>query len=345
MEAISEPKKLILSICMPTYNRLKYIQQALSPIINQIDDKNADAVEILISNNASSDNTEHYIKEVIKNHPKLQIKYFCQTENIGAERNIYYVTNQAKGDWLCILSDDDVLLPGAIDKLLTLITNYPNFDAFCLNMYGFNQDSDPHQSSSPVFNIADDVILKNKDDALALLWVYITFLSVLVFRRDILANLDHSDKIGTFLRHSYIYLDSISKENGIYITKDPFIATRGNNSGGYDHFKVFVSNFADVMTYAKSIGYSNFLVEKILHRNALHSLLAAIVFRKLNGSNKFIVNDREDFERIFNVYSVNFPRFLSAVPVMVAMSLPTFVFAILKKIFIILKIKRYNVLT
>lgn len=271
METISRSDNLVLSLCIPTYNRLPLLTEALSAVIDQIDDKIAPIVEILVSNNASTDGTESYVTKLISKYPHLQIRYFCNEKNLGAEPNIYCLTKQAAGEWLYILSDDDILLPGGLSKLLSLIEKYPDFDAFCLNMHGF--EDNPYTQVKPMFEISEDRIITDKDDSLIFFGVWITFLSAIAFKKITLEVNDHHDKIGTWLRQSYIYLDALTKSNGLYITKDPFLAVRGNNTGGYNLFEVFVKNFGALLNYAKEIGYSNSAIEKVLIKHARSFLL------------------------------------------------------------------------
>jgi len=56
-----ENKQPLLSICIPTYNRAEYLEEAIYNIVT--DDAFCDKVEIIISDNASTDNT----KQVEKN--------------------------------------------------------------------------------------------------------------------------------------------------------------------------------------------------------------------------------------------------------------------------------------
>ncbi|MDR3150214.1 MAG: glycosyltransferase [Candidatus Peribacteria bacterium] len=60
---------LKLSICIPTYNREKFLPDALNSILKQINDNNKDKIEICISDNASEDNT----KELINGFQKKSI--------------------------------------------------------------------------------------------------------------------------------------------------------------------------------------------------------------------------------------------------------------------------------
>ena len=71
--------KPLLSICIPTYNRAEYLDKSLYSIISQKDFSSND-VELVISDNASTDNTE----EIVRKYQKLysNILYFKNSINI-----------------------------------------------------------------------------------------------------------------------------------------------------------------------------------------------------------------------------------------------------------------------
>ena len=53
----------LLSICITTYNRANYLGDCLSSIVEQFDNRELiDQIEIMISDNASADNTTDIIK-------------------------------------------------------------------------------------------------------------------------------------------------------------------------------------------------------------------------------------------------------------------------------------------
>ena len=59
-----------LTIAIPTFNRAKYTRRALQSIAEQYDDR----LEIIVSDNASPDNTEEVVREMEKFMPIKYIK-------------------------------------------------------------------------------------------------------------------------------------------------------------------------------------------------------------------------------------------------------------------------------
>ncbi|MDR4498868.1 MAG: glycosyltransferase [Candidatus Scalindua sp.] len=92
----------LVTIGMPTYNRANnYLKQAIQCAVNQTYPN----IEIIVSDNCSSDNTETLFKSF--NNP--MIKYFRQSRNIGGQNNVQFCLEQAQGDYFLLLHDDDLI--------------------------------------------------------------------------------------------------------------------------------------------------------------------------------------------------------------------------------------------
>ena len=86
----------MVSVIVLTYNHEKYIKQALDSILRQ--KVNFD-YEILIGDDASTDNTVKVLKEYKSKFPNI-IKLFLNEVNLGATRNAYNLLVNAKGKYL-----------------------------------------------------------------------------------------------------------------------------------------------------------------------------------------------------------------------------------------------------
>lgn len=99
-----------LSILIPTYNRSKFLLKNLDQLANTITNNNLqDEVEIIVSNNQSTDETHDEVNNFKINNSHLSINYFLQDSNIGLEKNALFVLKKAKGEFVMYLGDDDYL--------------------------------------------------------------------------------------------------------------------------------------------------------------------------------------------------------------------------------------------
>ena len=104
-----------LSLCIPTYNRARFLDETLRSIVGQATEN----VEIVISDNASEDNTESVVEHYKKIFPR--IFYHRQPQNMGADYNYLKVVELAHGEYCWLFGSDDLLHSGAINRILNEI--------------------------------------------------------------------------------------------------------------------------------------------------------------------------------------------------------------------------------
>lgn len=93
---------MLISVLIPTFNRADMLNKCIESVLRQTY-KN---IEIIVSDNASSDNTEILMQKLLIKDVRIQ--YHRNKENIGLMANFSkLVHNLAKGDFAIFLSDDD----------------------------------------------------------------------------------------------------------------------------------------------------------------------------------------------------------------------------------------------
>jgi glycosyltransferase involved in cell wall biosynthesis len=127
-----------LSICIPTYNRsdllisqLEFLRVEILPFVAEI--------EIIVADNCSS--VEHRNKIIdYHNHHTNNFELKLNQVNLGSIGNIYYLLENVNSEYVWFLSDDDVLVPGILKRLIEILTvNQPlsyvflNFTTFVNN--------------------------------------------------------------------------------------------------------------------------------------------------------------------------------------------------------------------
>lgn len=95
--------EVMVSVIVLTYNHEKYIRQALDSILMQKVDFE---YEILIGDDCSTDGTMDIILQYAADYPHL-IRPFIYSENKGASKNLYYLSQKANGKYLAYCEGDD----------------------------------------------------------------------------------------------------------------------------------------------------------------------------------------------------------------------------------------------
>lgn len=117
---------LVLSICIPTYNRVQHLKRLLPYFENEIIGNLESVVEVVISNNASTDNTHDYLSEYENKYSWLRINN--NKQNVGARNNFLLLQEMAVGSYIWLPGDDDYLKIGLIKKIVECIDLHrPNY--------------------------------------------------------------------------------------------------------------------------------------------------------------------------------------------------------------------------
>ena len=120
-----------LSICIPTYNRIKYLENCLNSI-HIASEKSNLKVEVCISDNCSEENT-YSVVEKFKN--RLNIIYNQNKYNIGLGHNILKSVSIASGEFAWILGNDDLVLPNSFNIFKDLTKKNSDVDFFYINYF------------------------------------------------------------------------------------------------------------------------------------------------------------------------------------------------------------------
>lgn len=86
----------LITIAVPTWNRAAILDKALNALLPQIEN-NKDKIEIVISDNGSSDNSNEIIEKYVSYYNTLNIIHFKQKENTGYYGNFKNVGNCQMG--------------------------------------------------------------------------------------------------------------------------------------------------------------------------------------------------------------------------------------------------------
>jgi glycosyltransferase involved in cell wall biosynthesis len=103
------------SICIPCFNHGRYLGETISSVLEQ----DFDDFEVLVADNASTDNS----KEVARSFGDSRIQLLENRYNIGFAPNLQRVTETAKGKFMILLSSDDLMRPGALSQYHRILTD------------------------------------------------------------------------------------------------------------------------------------------------------------------------------------------------------------------------------
>lgn len=250
-----------LTVVIPTYNRAKQLENCLKSILSH----SSDTFEVLVSDNASQDDTRRVLESINDN----RLFFFSHTSNIGASANLFYLLSIVTGDYVLILTDDSYLVASAIEKIFKLLENYPSVGLIMSRM------AYQHIESGEIIGYRCDYPASKYFDpgneGLTSLWMGTRVWTRLVVRRDLLILCDTS-KYENFLYPTMHWLGFAIKNGGAYYSDDVMIINLTGNRNYWTYPKDFaipsrLSTIKDLLPLSEDIVCRRKLVRKLLQED------------------------------------------------------------------------------
>ncbi len=106
-----------VTVCIPTFNRRELLSRSLQSVLEQ----SLEDAEIIISDNASTDDTEEYVRSI--RDPR--VRYDRLPTNIGLFGNLSRCLSLGTGRYRVMLPDDDSMLPGNLEAKVRFLDAHP----------------------------------------------------------------------------------------------------------------------------------------------------------------------------------------------------------------------------
>lgn len=123
----------LVTIAIPAY-KTEFLSEAIESALRQTYSN----IEVIVVDDCSPNG----VKTVADRFHDDRMRYYCNEVNVGAEdpsRNWQRCLELARGEYICILCDDDVYAPENIETLVELAQKYPSCSAFRSGMIRINE--------------------------------------------------------------------------------------------------------------------------------------------------------------------------------------------------------------
>ncbi|MEK3901850.1 glycosyltransferase [Paenibacillus sp. FSL R7-0179] len=221
----------LLSIVMPTFNRARHLNNNLHSIYTQICD--GDLVEVVISDNASSDQTQ--LVSAAYTRLFSSARYSRNAENIGADRNIALVSTLAKGSFIKLQGDDDYWIDGALPDFLGIIMNH--LDCALIHTNQFKSDGQVY-------------CLEGGDNFLALTGNNAVSMTMNTMKRSVWEQIGDKLKFGyTNLNHFYWFYEILIRNPKFCIINRNLHRGAGIAPMGYNVGEVGIKNYLEAIQH------------------------------------------------------------------------------------------------
>ncbi|GHU75207.1 hypothetical protein FACS189461_1020 [Spirochaetia bacterium] len=111
----------LVSVIIPCYNCEKYVAQAVWSITNQTYTN----VEILITDDCSTDGTYHLLESITETDARIQL--FHNDKNLNIVCTLNNMIEKAKGVYIARMDADDISLPERIERQVQFLETHPDY--------------------------------------------------------------------------------------------------------------------------------------------------------------------------------------------------------------------------
>ena len=160
-----------LSFCIPTRQRIKLLQQTLESILSQITQE----IEIVISDNASSDGTQQALELLQQSYDCIVYHRF--EKEVACGDNLMHVVSMAQGEYCWLMTDDDVIEKNALAKVVEFLKKHPGISGCSVNVQGYCQDMRVKKNIFYSHRLKQDQIFYTAQEFFAALGAWIGFWS------------------------------------------------------------------------------------------------------------------------------------------------------------------------
>lgn len=116
------PERIIISAVICSYNRARFIIDAIESVFNQDFDKNL--MEVIVVDNNSSDNTIDLLSNYKLKHPEYNFNYFIEKQQ-GVAHARTRCAKEAKGNFIAYLDDDSKAQKNWLKNIVDFFDNHP----------------------------------------------------------------------------------------------------------------------------------------------------------------------------------------------------------------------------
>jgi glycosyltransferase involved in cell wall biosynthesis len=280
LEPYAAPDRPRLSICIPTYNRAELLRHALTSI-KEAAAQCPLAFEVVINDNASTDATGSVAKAFAAEG--LDIRYFRNSENVGANPNLVIAASHARGDYVWLFGDDDVFKPDSLSLVAAALDDDP--DALVLDFEV--RDRDCNRTLLPsYFGLSGTKWFTDRNTLLAQVNGKLGLLSCMVAKRSVwntVTPAEHERFVPTGLNHVYAFYAMLPLQPRVGLVHGPVFAQRADNSGGFDWRAYFIVGFATVYESLGRLQYSQRSINAAKSANCLAVIARYVTTHRLAG--------------------------------------------------------------
>ncbi len=111
-------QKLKISVILPVYNGMKYLEESVNSVLNQ----DIDSYEFLICDDCSTDESFEFLSK----YENINIQLFKNESNKGLFPTLNFLIKKTKAPLIHLWAQDDIMYPNCLSETIKFHEKYPN---------------------------------------------------------------------------------------------------------------------------------------------------------------------------------------------------------------------------
>lgn len=203
---------MMISVCIPAYNRAEVLSDLLDSIVKQ---EGCD-YEVVVAEDGSPDRSK--ISEIVARYqnrlPRL-IRYHENETNLGFDGNIRRLFELARGEYCLFMGNDDLMSPGAMATVASALRRYSNIGAILRSYAAFQGTADRIVQEFRYF--PEERFFPAGADTIATFFRRMVVLPGIVIHREAALRCATDRFDGTLLYQLYVIGNILAEKNGVFL--------------------------------------------------------------------------------------------------------------------------------
>jgi glycosyltransferase involved in cell wall biosynthesis len=262
---------ILLSIVIPSHNKTELLLAAVASILNEgaFDGR----CELCISDNSLTEKTSVELEE--KYSRDSRVVYRRSLDAPSLDENVSKAVEMARGQYVWIFGDDDLIVPRALQSILELLSG-GKYGLLVINSQSF-VGSEIIEQRRQFFSKDREYDQSQNEEFLVDMGGYLTYVCATIIKKNLWVNNFDPTFIGTVMAHLATMLNA-KKESVAYFFSEPAIKMRMHSQTWTDHhFRIWNINYPSIIWGLK--GFSDKAKRGVVRSDPLNSLLPILSSR------------------------------------------------------------------
>lgn len=143
----------LVSVVLPVHNGDKYLHESIHSILGQ----SYQNIELIIVNDRSKDNSLEIINQLLPTDKRIKLLHNTIGGKLPGSLNVGF--SHANGDYYTWWSDDNIMLPCMIEKMVDILDSNPEYGCVTGNYTNINENGS--KINDKILDTAQSVLVQN----------------------------------------------------------------------------------------------------------------------------------------------------------------------------------------